>query len=287
MTTIVRRRWNCRMSSNLLGVAAIGIAIFAGCASEEPALPPVDTPPSAPSRRRRPNRPGRRRATLRSSSRAARSARWRCRPTDGSCSRSTRRTTGSRSSASQAAACIRWRRCRSASSRSPSRRVARARSGSSTTSPTASASSTSGSRTRPASCARCSSATSRATSCSPARAARAPSSPPRTAARTRRCDPQLTTPGVGRADVWVFDADNLGATLGGTPLTIVTLFTDTPRALAVTPDGTTVYAAGFHSGNQHHHRSTSALVPDGGAAAGGVARRRHQRRGRRRRPRSA
>ena len=32
-------------------------------------------------------------------------------------------------------------------------------------------------------------------------------------------DPQLTTPGVGRADVWVFDATNLGATLGGTPLT--------------------------------------------------------------------
>jgi len=50
-------------------------------------------------------------------------------------------------------------------------------------------------------------------------------------------DPQLTTPGVGRADVWVFDADGLGDSLGGTPLAIVTLFTDTPRALAVTPDG--------------------------------------------------
>src|SRR6185295_5106902 len=33
-------------------------------------------------------------------------------------------------------------------------------------------------------------------------------------------DPQLTTPGVGRADVWVFDADHLGVTLTGTPLTI-------------------------------------------------------------------
>jgi DNA-binding beta-propeller fold protein YncE len=63
-------------------------------------------------------------------------------------------------------------------------------------------------------------------------------------------DPQLTTRGVGRADVWVFDAANLGATLGGRPLAIVTLFGDTPRGLAVTPDGSTVYAAIFHSGNQ-------------------------------------
>jgi DNA-binding beta-propeller fold protein YncE len=82
-------------------------------------------------------------------------------------------------------------------------------------------------------------------------------------------DPQLTTPGVGRADVWVFDADHLGATLTGTPLTIVTLFSDTPRALAVSPDGSKVYAAAFHSGN----RTTTIpenLVPDGGEAAGGV-----------------
>jgi DNA-binding beta-propeller fold protein YncE len=63
-------------------------------------------------------------------------------------------------------------------------------------------------------------------------------------------DPQLTTPGIGRADVWVFDANNLGTSLTGTPLTILTLFTDTPRALAVSPDGQRVYAAGFHSGNQ-------------------------------------
>src|SRR6185503_3640847 len=40
-------------------------------------------------------------------------------------------------------------------------------------------------------------------------------------------DPQFNTPGVGRADVWVFDANNLGDTLGGTPLTILTLFSDT------------------------------------------------------------
>jgi DNA-binding beta-propeller fold protein YncE len=82
-------------------------------------------------------------------------------------------------------------------------------------------------------------------------------------------DPQLTTPGVGRADVWVFDARHLGNSLGGDPLTIVTLFSDTPRALAVTPDGSRVYAAAFHSGNR-----TTALaepvVPDGGEAAGGM-----------------
>ncbi|HEX7184072.1 MAG TPA: beta-propeller fold lactonase family protein, partial [Thermoanaerobaculia bacterium] len=75
-------------------------------------------------------------------------------------------------------------------------------------------------------------------------------------------DPQLSTPGVGRADVWVFDADDLGSALGGTPLTIVTLFTDTPRALAVTPDGTRVYAAGFHTGNQTTIIPETSL-PDG------------------------
>src|SRR5262245_16727154 len=63
-------------------------------------------------------------------------------------------------------------------------------------------------------------------------------------------DPQLLTPGIGRADVWVFDAGSLGASLGGTPLAVISLFTDTPRALAVSPDGSRVYAAGFHTGNQ-------------------------------------
>lgn len=63
-------------------------------------------------------------------------------------------------------------------------------------------------------------------------------------------DPELTTPGVGRADVWVFDANNLGNSLGGEPLTVLTLFTDTPRALAATPDGSLVYAAGFQTGNR-------------------------------------
>src|SRR5512140_169725 len=82
-------------------------------------------------------------------------------------------------------------------------------------------------------------------------------------------DPQITTPGVGRADVWVFDASTLGDTLGGTPLTIVTLFADTPRALAVTPDGTRVYAAGFHTGNQTTSLGDTS-IPDG-FGPGGVA----------------
>jgi DNA-binding beta-propeller fold protein YncE len=71
----------------------------------------------------------------------------------------------------------------------------------------------------------------------------------------------FTTPGIGRALVWAFDANNLGSTLGGTPLSIVTLFSDAPRALAVSPSGTTVYAAAFKSGN----RTTAlfdGLVPD-------------------------
>ncbi|MEA2756176.1 MAG: hypothetical protein QOJ54_2465, partial [Aliidongia sp.] len=63
-------------------------------------------------------------------------------------------------------------------------------------------------------------------------------------------DPKLTTPGIPRADVWVFDPNNLGVTIGGTPQRILSFFTDTPRALAVSPDGNTVYVAGFETGNQ-------------------------------------
>lgn len=57
----------------------------------------------------------------------------------------------------------------------------------------------------------------------------------------------LLEPGVGRADVWVLDAE---APKGSDRLiTIVNLFADTPRALAVSQDGNTVYAAAFTSGN--------------------------------------
>jgi YVTN family beta-propeller protein len=80
-------------------------------------------------------------------------------------------------------------------------------------------------------------------------------------------DPQLTTPGIGRADVWVFDATNLGSALGGVPLRIVTLFGDTPRALAKSPDGNTVYAAIFKSGNGTTVIA-EPIVCDGFAAAG-------------------
>ena len=59
---------------------------------------------------------------------------------------------------------------------------------------------------------------------------------------------------MGRADVWVFDATNLGTTLGGTPLQIVSLFGDTPRALAVSPDGNTVYARDLPLRQPDHDR---------------------------------
>jgi YVTN family beta-propeller protein len=75
-------------------------------------------------------------------------------------------------------------------------------------------------------------------------------------------DPQLTTAGVPRADVWVFDATNPGSALGGVPLRIIRLFGDTPRGLAVSPDGNTVYAAVFHSGNQ------TTVVPEGAVCNG-------------------
>jgi DNA-binding beta-propeller fold protein YncE len=60
----------------------------------------------------------------------------------------------------------------------------------------------------------------------------------------------LTTAGLGRADVWVFDATATDQSLNGNPLAIINLFADTPRALAASADGATVYAAAFTSGNQ-------------------------------------
>ncbi len=91
-----------------------------------------------------------------------------------------------------------------------------------------------------------------------------------TARRGQNCpvDAALTTPGVGRAVVQVWDATTipLDTTLGGTPIANLVLFADTPRALARSADGMTVYAAAFQSGNQ-----TTALpegaVCDGGATA--------------------
>ena len=75
-----------------------------------------------------------------------------------------------------------------------------------------------------------------------------------------------TVPGIGRAVVQVWDANLLGGGLGANVLASVVLFADSPRALAKSADGNTVYAAAFHSGNQ----TTSileALVCDGGEGA--------------------
>src|SRR5690242_1369127 len=77
----------------------------------------------------------------------------------------------------------------------------------------------------------------------------------------------LTTAGLGRADVWVFDATNLGTALGGTPLTRLTFFGDTPRALAASPSGNRVYAAVFHSGNRTATISELGVCNDASGAA--------------------
>ncbi|MFT3856872.1 MAG: hypothetical protein QM742_05030 [Aquabacterium sp.] len=63
-------------------------------------------------------------------------------------------------------------------------------------------------------------------------------------------DPQLTTPGVGRADVWVFEATAPGEGLTGKPLTVLNMFGDTLRSLARNASGDRVYAAVFNSGNR-------------------------------------
>jgi DNA-binding beta-propeller fold protein YncE len=56
--------------------------------------------------------------------------------------------------------------------------------------------------------------------------------------------------GIGRADVWVFDATSLGGSLGGDPLAVLGFFGDKPRALAASADGTRVFVAVFRSGNR-------------------------------------
>ncbi len=67
--------------------------------------------------------------------------------------------------------------------------------------------------------------------------------------------------------MWVFDAAALGTTLGGTPIAVVSLFGDTPRALVRSNDGSRVYAAVFYSGNRTTTVS-EGVVCDGGASAG-------------------
>jgi YVTN family beta-propeller protein len=79
--------------------------------------------------------------------------------------------------------------------------------------------------------------------------------------------PRFYTPGIDRADVWVFDALSLGTAMGGLPVDVLTFFADTPRALAT--DGTTVYVAAFLSGNQTATVNGN-FVPDGFASSCGA-----------------
>jgi YVTN family beta-propeller protein len=63
-------------------------------------------------------------------------------------------------------------------------------------------------------------------------------------------DPQMNTGSVGRADVWVFDSTALDDLPGGSVESIITLFGDRPRPLAVSADGLRVFVGVFLSGNQ-------------------------------------
>ena len=80
-------------------------------------------------------------------------------------------------------------------------------------------------------------------------------------------DPQLRTPGLPRSDLWIFDATNLGHTLGGTPHRIVSFFSDTGRDVVASPDGSRIYMAAFRSGNRTTVIPEQA-VPDGFGTAG-------------------
>jgi len=63
-------------------------------------------------------------------------------------------------------------------------------------------------------------------------------------------EPLLHTPSTERADIWVFDQNQLGSTLGGKPTKIISLFGDTLRGLALSQDKNTLYAGVMNSGNQ-------------------------------------
>ena len=78
---------------------------------------------------------------------------------------------------------------------------------------------------------------------------------------------ELITPGIGRADVWIFDAEDQGEKAGGKPLAVASLFGDTPGPLTVSADGSRVYVGVFKSGNQTTIIGR-VLVCDGGAEVG-------------------
>jgi DNA-binding beta-propeller fold protein YncE len=73
--------------------------------------------------------------------------------------------------------------------------------------------------------------------------------------------------GIGRADIWVFDATALGTSAGGDEVAVLTAFGDKPRALAVSPDKQRVYAAVFHSGNRTTSLFAGLLCPTSSANA--------------------
>ena len=102
-----------------------------------------------------------------------------------------------------------------------------------------------------ASRARCSSATSRATSSSPAARGTRAFVTAAHRGQNRPGDPQLTTEGIGRADVWAFDADEPRAPRSAARRSRSSSSSATRRARSPrAPTARTVYAAVFHSGNR-------------------------------------
>lgn len=61
---------------------------------------------------------------------------------------------------------------------------------------------------------------------------------------------ELREPGLGQAELWVFEAGQTGKNLGGNPLVIINLFAAPVRSLVASADGLSVYAATFLSGNR-------------------------------------
>jgi len=87
-----------------------------------------------------------------------------------------------------------------------------------------------------------------------------------TARRGQNCPivPDLANPGQPRALVQVWDANSLGAALGGTAIANVLLFGDTPRGLARSTDGplSRVYAGVFQSGNRTTAITETVVSPN-------------------------
>jgi YVTN family beta-propeller protein len=71
--------------------------------------------------------------------------------------------------------------------------------------------------------------------------------------------------GVGRTDVWVFDALDFGTRLGGSPVTIVNMFGDKAGALEATPDGAKVFVSVLTSGNETSIINAGAVCATPGA----------------------